>query len=97
MSAGTKRHLRVAYARKLIFVFICGRGFTQVVEAKTVEGVGIGVDSAVGGDGVEGGKCVSSRGEKSAVRQGDGTEDFALECYCWRGVQSGPWKSLGIL
>jgi hypothetical protein len=40
---------------------------------------------------------VSSRGEKSAVRQGDGTEDFALECYCWRGVQSGPWKSLGIL
>ena len=97
MSAGTKKHLRVAYARKLIFISVFGRGFTQVVEAETVEGVSIGVDGAVGGDSVGRGKCVSSRGEKSAVRQGDGTEDFALECDCWRGGQLGPWKSLGIL
>ena len=97
MSAGTKKHLRIADARKLMFVSVFGRGFAQVVEAETVEGVGIGVDGAVGGDGVGGGKCESSRGEKGAVGQGDGTEDFALECDCWRGGQLGPWKSLGIL
>ena len=97
MSAGAKKHLRVAYARKLIFISVFSRVFTQRVEAETVKGVGIGVDGAVGSDGVRGGKCESSRGEKSAVGQGDGTKDFALECYCWRGVQLGPWKSLGIL
>lgn len=90
MSAGTEKHLRLACARKLIFVFVFGRGFTQVVEAESVEGVGIGVDGVVGGDGVGGGKCESSRGEKGAVGQGDGTEDFALECDCLRGGQSRP-------
>ena len=97
MPAGTKGHLRVAYARKLVFVSVFGRGFTQVVEAKTVEGIGIRVDVAIGGDGVQGRKCESSPGEKSAIRQSDGAEDFALECDCRRGGQSGPRKSLGIL
>lgn len=52
MSATTKLHLRLGSRRKLVLVFIFGRGLSKLVKAQAVEFIRIWIDCGVERDGI---------------------------------------------